>query len=121
GYSMQGVNITLKIYPLQVGDNHFEIDFTNPQGTSITDVSSVFVKFKYLDRILGVSIANATTSTTTGTYAFDGPDLIVPFQVDVPPFSLRFSELPLSNDVAPYGIAVDKNGVVWFAETGTGS
>ncbi len=141
GYSMQGVNITLKIYPLQVGDNHFEIDFTNPQGTSITDVSSVFVKFKYLDRILGVSIANATASTTTGTYVFDGtylsfagnwqlqvwaqrtsgPDVIVPFQVDVPPFSLRFSELALSNDVAPYGIAVDKNDVVWFAETGTGS
>ncbi|HYW00823.1 MAG TPA: copper resistance protein CopC [Candidatus Acidoferrum sp.] len=141
GYSPQGVNVTLKIYPLQVGDNHFEIDFTNQQGTSITDVSSVFVKFKYLDRILGVSIANATASTTTGTYAFDGtylsfagnwqlqvwaqrtsgPDVIVPFQVDVPSFSLRFSELPLANDVGPYGIAVDKNGIIWFAETGTGS
>ena len=141
GYSTQGVNITLKIYPLQVGDNHFEIDFTNPQGASITDVSSVFVKFKYLDRILGVSLANATASTKPGTYVFDGTylsfagnwqlqvwaqrtqgfDVIVPFQIDVPPFSLRFSELPLSNTAGPYGIALDKNGEVWFAETGTGS
>lgn len=141
GYSPQGVNVTLKIYPLQVGDNHFEIDFTTPQGASVTNVNSVFVKFKYLDKFLGVSIANATVSTSPGTYALDGTylsfagnwqlqvwaqraqgfDVIVPFQIDVPPFSLRFSELPLSNTAGPYGIAVDKNGEVWFAETGTGS
>ena len=72
GYSVQGVNVTVKIFPFQVGDNHFEIDFTNPQGTSITNVRSVFVKFKYLDRNIGVSQANATASSNEGVYSLDG-------------------------------------------------
>jgi streptogramin lyase len=141
GYSIQGVNVTLKIFPLQAGVNHFEIDFTNPQGASITDVRSVFVKFKYLDKNIGVSTANATASPNAGQYSLDGTylsfsgnwraevwaqrsvgyDIIVPFQFNVPTMALRISELPLSSDANPYGIAVDQNGTVWFAETGSSS
>jgi streptogramin lyase/putative copper export protein len=141
GYSVQGVNVTLKIFPFQAGDNHFEIDFTNQQGTSITNVRSVFVKFKYLDKNIGVSQANATASSDEGVYSLDGTylsfsgswqtevwaqrsgafDVIVPFQLNVPAISLRFSELPLSNDANPYGIVVDKSGVIWFAESGSGN
>ncbi len=141
GYSDQGVNVTVKIFPFQVGDNHFEIDFTNPQGTSITDVRSVFVKFKYLDRNIGVSQANATASSNEGIYSLDGTylsfsgnwqaevwaqrsggfDVVVPFQFNVPLISLRFSELPLSSDANPYGIIVDKSGMIWFAESGSGN
>jgi len=141
GYSDQGVNVTVKIFPFQVGDDHFEIDFTNPQGTSITNVRSVFVKFKYLDRNIGVSQANATASSNESVYSLDGTylsfsgnwqveiwaqrmgafDVVVPFQFNVPLTSLRFSELPLSNDANPYGIVVDKSGVIWFAESGSGN
>ena len=141
GYSDQGVNLTVKIFPFQVGDNHFEIDFTNPQGNSITNVRSVFVKFKYLDRNIGVSQANATASSNTGVYSLEGTylsfsgnwqaevwaqrsggfDVVVPFQFNVPLVSLRFSELPLSSDANPYGIVVDKSGVIWFAESGSGN
>src|SRR5208337_3551227 len=141
GYSDQGVNVTVKIFPFQVGDNHFEIDFANPQGTSITNVRSVFVKFKYLDRNIGVSQANATASSNTGVYSLEGTylsfsgnwqaevwaqrsggfDVVVPFQFNVPTIPLRFSELPLSSDANPYGIIVDKNGVIWFAESGSGN
>ena len=141
GYSDQGVNVTVKIFPFQAGDNHFEIDFTNPQGSSITDVRSVFVKFKYLDRNIGVSQANATASSNAGVYSLDGTylsfagnwqvevwaqrtgafDVVVPFQFNVPLISLRFSELPLSSDANPYGIVVDKSGVIWFAESGSGN
>ena len=141
GYSDQGVNVTVKIFPFQVGDNHFEIDFTNAQGSSITNVRSVFVKFKYLDRNLGVSQANATASPNPGVYSLDGTylsfsgnwqaeiwaqrsgafDVVVSFQFDVPTISLRFSELPLSSDANPYGIVVDKSGVIWLAETGSGN
>ena len=141
GYSDQGVNVTVKIFPFQVGDNHFEIDFTNPQGTSITNVRSVFVKFKYLDRNIGVSQANATASSNEGVYSLDGTylsfsgnwqaevwaqrsgafDVVVPFQFSVPTISLRFSERPLSSDANPYGIVVGKSGVIWFAETGSGN
>jgi len=140
GYSVQGVNVTVKIFPFQVGENHFEIDFTNPQGTSITNVRSVFVKFKYLDRNIGVSQANATASSNEGVYSLDGTylsfsgnwqaevwaqrsggfDVVVPFQIDVPSLSVRFSELPLSSSSEPYGITVDSRGLVWFAESGTG-
>ena len=141
GYSDQGVNVTVKIFPFQVGDNHFEIDFTNSQGTSITNVRSVFVKFKYLDRNIGVSQANATASSNEGVYSLDGTylsfsgnwqaevwaqrsggfDVVVPFQFNVPLVSLRFSELPLSSDANPYGIVVDKSGAIWFAESGSGN
>jgi CO/xanthine dehydrogenase Mo-binding subunit len=48
-------------------------------------------------------------------------DVVVPFQFSVPTISLRFSELSLSSDANPYGIVVDKNGVIWFAETGSGN
>jgi streptogramin lyase len=139
GYSIQGVNVTLKIFPFQVGANHFDIDFTNPQGSPITDVRSVFMRFTYLDKNLGVVIANATGSQNAGEYSFDGTylsfsgnwraeiwaqrsgafDVIVPFQLSVPSISLRISELPLSTDANPYGIAIDPQGVVWFAETGS--
>jgi len=140
GYSVQGVNVTVKIFPFQVGDNHFEIDFTNPEGTSITNLQSVFVKFKYLDKNIGVSQANATASANEGVYSLDGTylsfsgnwqaevwaqrsggfDVVVPFQIDVPALSVRFSELTLSSSSEPYGITVDNHGLVWFAETGTG-
>jgi streptogramin lyase/putative copper export protein/methionine-rich copper-binding protein CopC len=140
GYSAQGVNVTVKIFPFQVGDNHFEIDFTNPQGTSITNLRSVFVKFRYLDKNIGVSQANATASSNEGVYSLDGTylsfsgnwqaevwaqrsggfDVVVPFQIDVPALSVRFSELPLSSSSEPYGITVDNRGLVWFAESGTG-
>ncbi len=138
GYSIEGVNVTVKIYPFQVGDNHFEVDFTNPQGTPVTNVRSVSVKFNYLDKNLGVS--TATAQPNQGAYSFDGTylsfagnwrlevwaqraggyDVIVPFQIDVPALSVRFSELPLSSNSEPYGITVDDRGLVWFAETGTG-
>ena len=138
GYSIEGVNVTVKIYPFQVGDNHFEVDFTNPQGTPVTNVKSVSMKFNYLDRNLGVS--TATAQPNQGAYSFDGTylsfagnwrlevwaqrtegyDVIVPFQIDVPALSVRFSELPLSSSSEPYGITVDNRGLVWFAESGTG-
>ena len=141
GYSIQGVNVTLKISPFQVGDNHFEIDFINPHGASIANIESVFVKFKYLDKNVGVSVANATAASAQGIFSLDGTylsfsgnwqtevwaqrfrgfDVIVPFHFDVPFTSLRISELPLSSDANPYGIAVDKRGLVWFAESGSGS
>jgi virginiamycin B lyase len=141
GYSVQGVNVTLKIFPFQVGYNHFEIYFTNPQGSSIPNVRSVFVKFKYLDRNIGASQANATSSSNEGVYSLDGTylsfsgnwqaevwaqrsggfDVVVPFQFNVPAISLRFSELPLSSNANPYGIVVDRSGVIWFAETGFGN
>jgi len=140
GYSVQGVNVTVKIFPFQVGENHFEIDFTSPQGTPITNVRSVFVRFKYLDRNVGVSQANATASSSVGVYSLDGTylsfsgnwqaevwaqrsggfDVVVPFQIDVPSLSVRFSELPLSSSSEPYGVTVDNRGLVWFAESGTG-
>ena len=140
-YSTEGVNVTLKIFPYQVGANHFEIVFTDQQGTPINSVQSVMLTFEYLDRNVGVSIANATASANEGQYTLDGTylslpgnwrtdiwaqragglDIVVAFQLDVPAISLRFSELPLSNDANPYGIAVDKSGVVWFAETGSGN
>jgi streptogramin lyase len=133
--------VTLKIFPFQAGDNHFEIDFMNPQGTSITNVRSVFVKFKYLDKNIGVSQANATASSNEGIYSLDGTylsfsgnwqaevwaqrsggfDIVVPFQFNVPVIDVRFSELPLSHDANPYGIMVDKSGAVWIAETGSGN
>ena len=133
--------MTLKIFPFQVGPNHFEIDFTNSQGASIANVRSVFVKFKYLDKSVGVSIANATAASAQGVYSLDGTylsfsgnwqaevwaqrsggfDAIVPFQFNLPAISLRFSELPLSNDANPYGITVSKDGMIWFAESGSGS
>ncbi len=138
GYSIEGINVTVKIYPFQVGDNHFEVDFANPQGTPVTNVKSVSVKFNYLDRNLGVS--TATAQPNQGAYSFDGTylsfpgnwrlevwaqrtegyDVIVPFQIDVPALSVRFSELPLSSSSEPYGITVDNRGLVWCAETGTG-
>jgi copper transport protein len=141
GYSTQGVNVTLKIFPFQAGINHFVIDFTNQQGTPIANIRSVFLKFQYLDRNIGVSIANATASPNEGEYSLDGTylsfaggwraevwaqrtagfDVVVPFQLDVPAISLRFSELPLSSNANPYGIAVGQNGTVWFAESGSGS
>ncbi len=141
GYSVQGVNVTLKVSPFQVGDNHFEIDFINPQGASLANIESVSVKFKYLDKNVGVSIANATAASAQGIFSLDGTylsfsgnwqtevwaqrsggfDVIVPFHLDVPAISLRISELPLSSDANPYGIAVDKGGLVWFAESGSGS
>jgi virginiamycin B lyase len=139
GYSVEGVNVTVKISPFQVGDNHFEVDFTDTQGAPITNIQSVSVKFKYLDRNIGTS--TATAETNQGAYLFDGTflsfagnwqlevwaqrsqgyDLVVPFQIDVPALSVRFSELTLSNGANPYGISVDRNGIVWFAETGSGS
>lgn len=139
GYSVEGVNVTVKITPFQVGDNHFDLDFTDAQGAPITNVQSVSVKFKYLDRNVGTS--TATAEPNHGTYALDGTylsfagnwqlevwaqrsqgyDIVVPFQIDVPALSERFSELPLSSGANPYGISVDENGVVWFAETGSGS
>ena len=138
GYSIEGVNVTLKIYPFQVGDNHFEVDFTDPQGAPVTNVKSVSVKFNYLDKNIGVSTATAQPSQ--GAFSFDGTylsfagnwrlevwaqrtqgyDVIAPFQVAVPELSVRFSELPLSSSSEPYDITVDNLGVVWFAETGTG-
>ena len=138
GYSIEGVNVTLKIYPFQVGDNHFEVDFTDPQGAPVTNVKSVSVKFNYLDKNIGVS--TATAQPNQGAYSFDGTylsfagnwrlevwaqrtqgyDVIVPFQVDIPELSVRFSELPLSSSSEPYGITIDNHDVVWFAETGTG-
>jgi copper transport protein len=141
GYSLEGVNVTLKILPFQAGINHFEIDFTDQQGVPISNIRSVFLKFQYLDRNIGVSIANATASPNEGEYSLDGTylsfsgnwraevwaqrtgsfDVVVPFQLDVPAVSLRFSELPLSSDANPYGIAVDQNGTVWVAESGSGN
>jgi streptogramin lyase/putative copper export protein/methionine-rich copper-binding protein CopC len=141
GYSTGGVNVTLKIFPFQAGVNHFEIDFTDQQGTPVSTIRSAFLKFQYLERNIGVSIANATASPNQGEYALDGTylsfsgnwraevwaqrtggfDVVVPFLLDVPAISLRFSELPLSSDANPYGITVDQNGTVWFAETGSGS
>jgi streptogramin lyase/putative copper export protein/methionine-rich copper-binding protein CopC len=140
GYSDQGVNVTMKIFPYQAGDNHFEIDFTNSDGSTISDIRSAFVKFTYLDKNIGVSIANSTASgqgiyTLDGTYLSfsgnwraevwarrsEGYDVIAPFHLNVPTISLRFSELPLSSDSNPYGITVDRAGTVWFAETGSGN
>jgi streptogramin lyase/putative copper export protein/methionine-rich copper-binding protein CopC len=141
GYSMDGVNVTMKILPFQAGINHFEIDFMNQQGQPVSDIRSVFLKFQYLDRNIGVSIANATASSNAGEYTLDGTylsfsgdwraevwaqrtagfDIVVPFQLSVPSISVRFSELPLSSDANPYGIAVDRNGTVWFAESGSGN
>jgi copper transport protein len=138
GYSVEGVNVTVKIYPFQVGDNHFEVDFTDPQGAPITNVKAVSVKFNYLDKNIGAS--TATAQPNQGAYSFDGTylsfagnwrlevwaqrtegyDVVVPFQIDVPALSVRFSELPLSSSSEPYGVTVDNRGLVWFAETGTG-
>lgn len=140
GYSIQGVNVTMKIFPFQAGDNNFEIDFTNPEGIVVPNIRSVFVRFTYLDKNIGGSIGNGTASSRQGVYTLDGTylgfsgnwraevwaqrsegyDVIVPFKLDVPAISLRFSEMPLSSDSNPYGIAVDHAGVVWFAETGSG-
>ena len=141
GYSTEGVNVTLTIFPFQAGVNHFEIDFTDQQGAPMVNIRSVFLKFQYLERNIGVSIANATVSPNEGEYSLDGTylsfsgnwraevwaqrtggfDVVVPFQLDVPAISLRFSELPLSSDANPYGITVDQNGTVWFAESGSGN
>jgi len=139
GYSVEGVNVTVKITPFQVGDNHFELDFTNSQGEQITNVQSVSLKFKYLDSNIGTS--NATARSIQGIYSVDGTflsfagnwqlevwaqrsqgyDIVVPFQIVVPALALRFSELSLSNSANPYGISIDENGLVWFAETGNGN
>ena len=140
GYAPQGVNVTLKIFPFQTGNNHFEIDFTNQQGTPIPDIESAFIKFQYLDRNIGVSTANATATSNLGEYSLDGTylsfsgnwraevwaqrktsfDVVVPFQLNVPAISERFSELALSGNANPYGVAVDRNGTVWIAESGSG-
>lgn len=141
GYSSDGINVTLSIFPYQAGVNHFRIDFTDPQGTPVSSIRSVFLKFQYLERNIGVSIANASSSANKGQFTVDGTflsfagawraevwaqrtggfDIVVPFQLDVPAISLRYAELPLSNDANPYGITVDQNGTVWFAESGSGN
>ncbi len=68
GYSIEGVNVTVKIYPFQVGDNHFEVDFTDPQGVPVTNVKSVSVKFNYLDKNIGV--VNRDGSAKPGSILF---------------------------------------------------
>ena len=35
GYSVEGVNVTVKITPFQVGDNHFELDFTDRRARQL--------------------------------------------------------------------------------------
>jgi virginiamycin B lyase len=137
--SEEGANVTLKVFPMQVGNNHFEADFSDSQGNPITDITGVGVKFKFLDRNIGEATATAAKINTAqfsldGTYlSFPGNwqlevsaqrahgyDIITRFLIDVPSLSLRFSELSLSRQAEPYGISIDDRGIVWFAETGTG-
>jgi streptogramin lyase/putative copper export protein/methionine-rich copper-binding protein CopC len=139
GSSEEGVNVTLKIFPLQVGSNHFELDFSDSQGNPVNDVTGASVKFKFLDQNVGEATATAA-KTNTAQYSFDGTylsfpgnwqlgvsaqrshgyDVITSFKVDVPSLAVRFSELPLSSQSEPYGITVDNHNTVWFTETGTG-
>jgi len=139
GLSEEGVNVTLKVFPLQVGSNHFETDFSDSRGNPVNSITQVSVRFRFLDRNVGVATASAVKSNTA-QYSFDGTyfsfpgkwqlevsaqrsggyDIVTSFDVTVPSLSLRFSELTLSDGSEPYGIAVDNRGTVWFAETGTG-
>ena len=139
GLSEEGFNVTLKILPLQVGSNHFEVDFSDPQGNPVNDVTAVSVKFRFLDRDVGESTATAA-KIGTAQYSFDGTylsfsgkwrlevsaqrsrgyDIIASFDVNVPSLAVRFSELTLPHGSEPYGITVDNGGLVWFAETGSG-
>ena len=139
GSSEEGVNVTVRIFPLQVGSNHFDITFSDSQGNPVNDVAAASVKFRFLDQNIGDTTANATKTGTAG-YSFDGAylsfpgkwqlevmaqrthgyDIISTVEVVVPSLSVRFSELPLSSQSEPYGITVDSRGMVWFAETGTG-
>ncbi|MGA2783749.1 MAG: CopD family protein [Candidatus Bathyarchaeia archaeon] len=139
GSSEEGMNVTLKVFPLQVGSNHFETDFSDYRGNPVNDITKVSVKFKFLDRSVGEATASAVKSNTA-QYSFDGTylsfpgkwrlevsaqrsggyDIVSSFDISVPSLSLRFSELTLSRGSEPYGITVDNRGTVWFAETGTG-
>jgi streptogramin lyase/putative copper export protein len=139
GSTEEGINVTLRVFPLQVGSNQFEVDFSNPQGTPVNDITGVSVKFRFLDRNIGETTATAV-KTNTARYSFDGTylslpgnwqleasaqrsrgyDIIAGFQIDVPSLSVRFSELPLSSESQPYGITVDNRDTIWLAETGTG-
>ena len=66
GYSEEGVNVALRISPLQAGINRFEIVLTDVQGKPLSDAQVVTVKFKSLDRDIG---------ETTTTADRKGPEL----------------------------------------------
>ncbi len=136
----EGVNFTLRVSPLRVGVNQFEISLTDSQGRPIPDVQVVTAKFKFLDRDTGEATATAEKKTIDryyieGTYLSfpgrwrlelsakrtQGYDAIVRFEIKVPSLALRFLELSLpAKDSSPYGISIDGSGNVWFTETGIG-
>jgi len=112
GSSEEGVDVTMRIFPLQVGSNQFQMAFSDSRGNPITDITAVSVKFRYLDRNVGQASA-AATKVGPSQYSFDGTylsspgnlelqvsaqrsrgyDIITTFKLEVPPLSTRSSEL----------------------------
>lgn len=133
----EGITINLRIRPMQVGLNDFEIRLTDEKGSPIQDVKAVNMEFKLIGKDIG-EVTTTAEKKGEGIYSNSGYylgqpgkwkvqvqvrremayDAIVSFTVTVPfqdfsSLKVREYEFPIKG-ANPHALSIGSDASVWF-------